>query len=63
MTKSDLKDAFAQSSEQFSLAVQQYLSSCHCDGDTKQALDEIARQFFFALVETQDAIMKFIDEN
>lgn len=63
MDKKELRTVFAQSSEQFSSAVQNYLSSCPCDADTKAALDEIARQCFYALTETQNAIMKYIEEN
>lgn len=63
MTKDEMKSKFEEASEQFSLAVQNYLADCSCDSDTKAALDEIARQCFYALCETQDAIVKYIEEN
>ncbi len=63
MTKTELKNEFTSALDTFSDTVQTYLNSCHCDEDTKMALDEIARQCFYALASTQEAIMKYIEKN
>lgn len=63
MTKWELQTRFSEVADDFSSSVQSYLADCSCDADTKNALDEIARQSFYALRETQEAIIKYLSEN
>lgn len=60
MTVSELKDRFDRANNVFSSTVQDCLMSCHCDEDTRTALDEITRQAFYAIAETQDAIIEYL---
>ena len=61
MTIEELRTSFAETSEFFALTTQQYLSSCLCDEDARIALDEIARQAFHALVQTQNALLDYLE--
>lgn len=58
----ELQGRFTEAAESFSFSVQTYLSVCHCDEDTKAALDEIARQAFHAIVGTQNALIEYLEE-
>lgn len=60
MTIDELQEKFNSASEAYSLAAQTYLGTCQCDPDTRNALDEIARQTFYAIVETQNAILEYL---
>lgn len=62
MNISDLQNKFTEASEHYSFAVQTYLGTCACDADTKYALDEISRQMFYALIETQNALIEYLKE-
>lgn len=62
MRVDDLRQAFSDASSQFSDEVRFYLRHCPCDDDTKDALEEIARQYFYSLTMTQDAIIKYLSE-
>lgn len=62
MNISDLQNKFTDVSEHFSFTVQAYLGTCQCDPDTKYALDEISKQAFYALTETQNALIEYLKE-
>ena len=63
MNVNELKERFDEIDITFSSTVQNCLLSCQCDVDTRNALDEIARQAFYALAETQDAIIEYLKKN
>ena len=62
MDISALKLRFSNASDDFASSVQSYLKDCACDQETKSALDEIARQSFYALRETQTAIIDYLSK-
>lgn len=61
MQKSELKQNFEKISDDFSIAVKDCLSNSLCGEETKIALNEIARQTFYALCETQKLIIEYLD--
>lgn len=63
MTKDELKARLLEATDEFSYNVQTYLPTCNFDSEIKNALDEIARQSFYALRETQEALLEFLDQN
>lgn len=58
----ELRQAFADASSQFSDEIHLYLKHCPCDDDTRDALDELARQYFYSLTMTQNAVIKYLSE-
>ena len=60
MTLNELQDKLTEVNEAYSFAAQTYLATCQCDTDTRSALDEIAKQAFYAIVETQNAILEYL---
>lgn len=63
MPVDNLQRRFEEINNAFSSSVQLYIASSQCDADTKLALDEIARQTFYAIVETQSAIIDCLRES
>lgn len=62
MTKFELKQGFEKTANDFSIAVQDCLKTSSCDEETKIALNEIARQMFYTIHETQELIVKYLDK-
>ena len=60
MTLPELEKDFECSLNEFSFSAQTFLGNSQCDTDTKEALDYISRQFFFALQDTQRAIVEYL---
>ena len=60
MTLNELQNKLTDVNEAYSLAAQTYIATCQCDQDTRNALDEISRQTFYAIVETQNAILEYL---
>lgn len=60
MTLNELQNKLTDVNEAYSFAAQTYLATSQCDPDTRNALDEIARQTFYAIVETQNAILEYL---
>lgn len=60
MTLKKLSEKFDEINDYFSHETQFILAGSHCDEDTKIALDEIARQTFYAIAETQSAIINYL---
>lgn len=60
MTLNELQEKLAEVNEAYSLAAQTYIATCQCDQDTRNALDEIVRQTFYAIAETQNAILEYL---
>ena len=60
MTLNQLTKKLDDISDIFSRETQFILSTSHCDEDTKLALDDIARQTFYALSQTQSAIIDYL---
>lgn len=60
MTLNELQNKLTEVNEAYSFAAQTYLATSQCDPDTRNALDEIARQTFYAIVETQNAILEYL---
>ena len=63
MSLDELRIKFEEANNYFSSATQAYLASSNCDADTRYALDEIARQTFYAIAETQSAILQYLQSN
>lgn len=60
MTLKQLSEKFGDISDTFAHETQFMLSSSHCDEDTRIALDELSRQIFYALTETQDTLINYL---
>lgn len=60
MTLPELEKDFECSLTEFSFSAQAFLNTSKCTPDTKEALDHISKQFFFALQDTQRAIVEYL---
>ena len=61
MTVAELENKFSETLDSFGESVQAYLNRCACDADTRLALDEVARQAFHALAQTQSALIEYLE--
>ena len=61
MTIEELENKFSETRDFFGESVQAYLNQCACDADTRLALDEVARQAFHALAQTQSALIQYLE--
>lgn len=62
MTVEELTARFENTSDDFANAVQTTLKDSPCDAETKATLDEVARQAFYALRETQQAVIEYLNQ-
>ena len=61
MTIQELDGQLVKTADEFAAAMRECVQSSSCDSATKEALDEIARQTFYALRETQKEIVRYVE--
>lgn len=60
-TIQELDKRLEKSADDFAAAMREHIQASSCDGATREALDEIARQTFYALRETQKEIVRYLE--
>ena len=58
----DLSKSFEQSADDFSSSFSSYLADSGLSSELKDVLDELSRQSFYALRETQKSLIQYLEE-